>query len=331
MPRQHSPVARDNPKNTFLVFRPTMKIEFLIPGSPNEGFFSQVAMFRLGLDALGGIYERARLVLCLGAPRASAIPPRWNRHFRGIEVLWAPEDVYRSNGTGGVFRYELLDAASDLSILCDADTFLMRPFTPCSLEHFVRSPAIRGVIAHYPPPLFDDAGHDYSPQGPEWFWRFMGQQTLGAAVDFPHTYTLQEPASRTPFYVNYGAVIGNFDVLRRLRDELQWLLPRIRASLSNRFVGQIGVALGCLAGHIPSEAIPMRYNFPNDPIAERRYPEELANVVLLHYLRTNHFDRQRIFTSADSFQSFLSLNLTGSDQAFQDRIREITGSHYPFR
>jgi len=129
-----------------------MKIEFLITGSPADGFFSQVAMFRLNLEARGGIYERARLVLCLGAPRAEAVPCRWKRHLRRVEVLWAPEAAYHATGTGGVFRYELLDASSDLSILCDADTLLIRPFDPASLEDFVRRPAVRGVIAHSPVP-----------------------------------------------------------------------------------------------------------------------------------------------------------------------------------
>jgi hypothetical protein len=308
-----------------------MKIEFLIPGSPTDAFFSQVAMFRLDLDALGGIYERARLVLCLGAPRAAAVPVRWKPHLRRVDVLWAPETVYHATGTGSVFRYELLDASSDLSILCDADTLLARPFDPASLEDFVQRPAVRGVIAHYPPPLGDDAGRDYSPQGPDWFWQFIARRTLGTEIDFPHEYSLQVPGGRAPFYVNYGAVIGTFDLLRRLRDELAWLLPRIRADLANRFAGQIGLTLGCLAGGIPTEPLPMRYNFPNDPIADRLYPEELSQVVLLHYLRLERFDRQRIFTSEDDFKAFLALRLNGSDHVFQDRIRSITGGAYPFR
>jgi hypothetical protein len=248
-----------------------------------------------------------------------------------VEVLWAPEAVYHATGTGGVFRYELLDASSDLSILCDADTLLIRPFDPGSLEDFVRRPAVRGVIAHYPPPLGDDVGRDYSPQGPDWFWRFIAQRTLGIEIDFPHQYSLQVPGGRAPFYVNYSAVIGTFDLLRRLRDELVWLLPRIRADLANRFAGQIGLALGCLAGGIPTEPLPMRYNFPNDPIADRLYSEELSQVVLLHYLRLERFDWQRIFTSPDAFESFLGLRFTGSDHVFLERIRSITGGEYPFR
>lgn len=307
-----------------------MKIEFLIPGSPNDAFYSQVAMFRLGLDALGGIYEQARVVLCLGAPQASAVPARWKPHMERVEVFWAPESVFRSHGTGGLFRYELLDASCDVSVLCDADTLMLRPFEPEALKYFVHRPAIRGVIAHYPPPLADEAGHDYSAQGPQQFWRLIARRTLGVAIDFPHEYSLQPPPAPAPFYINYGAVVGTFDVLRRLRDELVWLLPRIRTSLHNRFAGQIGITLGCLAGRIPTEALPMRYNFPNDPIAEHRYPAELSHVVLLHYLRLTHFDRQRIFTSADAFLEFLGLTLTGSEQILQERIRGLTGGRYPF-
>lgn len=307
-----------------------MKIEFLIPGSPTDAFFSQAAMFRLGLDSLGGIYERARVVLCLGAPEIHAIPPRWRPYMSRIDVLWAPVELVRLNGTGGVHRYDLIDAASDLSILCDADTLMVRPFDPQALRAFVDAPAIRGVIAHYCPPLVDDTGKDYGDRGGEWFWRFISARAVGRIIPCSYTYSLDPGQQACPFYVNYGFVCGTFEVLRRLKHELASLLPRIRADLANRFAGQIGIALSCHAAGLPVEALAMRYNFPNDPAADARYPDELAQAVLLHYLRLEHFDRQRIFVSASAFHEFLGLPLDGSNRVFQARVREITGGVYPF-
>ena len=48
----------------------------------------------------------------------------------------------------------------------------------------------------------------------------------------------------------------------------------------------------------------MRYNFPNDPIAERMYPDDLANVVVYHYLRTAAFNRHEIFVDAADTPGF---------------------------
>ncbi len=307
-----------------------MKIEFLIPGSPNDAFFSQVAMFRLALDSLGGVYERARLVLCLGGNDRTPIPVRWKPHLERVELLHTPNEHARQKKNCGSFRYEVLDGGADLSVLCDADTLLIQAFDPGVLEGFARQPAVRGVIAHYPPPLSDASGHDYSAHGQQWFWNFITHHTANKNIDFAHCYTLMNERVPCPFYVNYGFVIGTPGLLLRLRVELRPLLPKIRALLDNYFADQIGLAVACAAVGAPTEALPMRYNFPNDPLADSMYPEELASASVIHYLRTERFDRHRIFASPSAFREFLELPLVGSDRVFQRRVTEITGGHYPF-
>lgn len=307
-----------------------MKVEFLIPGSPTEAFYSQVAMFRLGLDSLGGMYARARIALCLGAGKQTDIPARWRPHLGRVEVCWAAADYFLRDGHPGTYRYEVLDSSCDFSILCDADTLIIAAFDPADLRAFAARPAIRGVIAHYPPLLRDAAGRDYSDRGPDDFWRLLSARTLDRVLPAEHCYTLTATRTPSPFYVNYGFVLGQYDLLNRLRTELAWLLPKIRETLANRFVDQIGLALGCAAGDIPTESLPMRYNFPNDPVADARYPGELAAAKVIHFLRTDRFDRGRIFASAGEFASFLELELTGSDLLLQKRVREITAGSYPF-
>jgi hypothetical protein len=307
-----------------------MKIEFLIPGSPNDAFFSQVAMFRLALDSLGGIYERSRLVLSLGGEDGTPVPAKWKPHLGRVELRRTPDEHSRRGGNCGSFRYELLDDCADLSILCDADTLLLRAFDPGVLEGFVRRPAVRGVIAHFPPPLMDNSGHDYSGHGQHWFWNFIAGRTVGKNMDFAHCYTLMTSQVPCPFYVNYGFVVGTPGLFRRLRDESTALLPKIRVLLDNYFADQIGLAVACAATGVPTEAMPMRYNFPNDPVADAMYPDELTSAVVIHFLRTRLFDRHRIFASPAAFEEFLGLPLVGSNRVLQHRVQEITGGTYPF-
>ena len=307
-----------------------MKIEFLIPGSPNDAFFSQVAMFRLALDSLGGIYESSRLVLCLGGNDRTPVPQKWTPHLERVELRCTPDEHLQRGENCGSFRYELLDDGADLSILCDADTLLLRPFDPGVLEGFVHHPAVRGVISHYPPPLMDNSGHDYSAHGQYWFWNFIADRTAGKSMDFDHRYTLMEESVPCPFYVNYGFVISTPGLLHRLRDESDLLLPKIRALFDNYFADQIGLAVACAAAGVATEALPMRYNFPNDALADAMYPAELSSALVIHYLRTERFDRHRIFTSPSAFREFLELPLVGSDRVFQRRVHEITGGIYPF-
>ena len=81
---------------------------------------------------------------------------------------------------------------------------------------------------------------------------------------------------------------------------------------------------------LPVRALPMRWNFPNDPIADRMYPQELEHVVFLHYLRGQAFRRDRVFADAQAFARFLDRPVEGSNAVFQRAVARITGGRYPF-
>jgi hypothetical protein len=96
------------------------------------------------------------------------------------------------------------------------------------------------------------------------------------------------------------------------------------------FSGQIALTLALAAHDVATRAVGLRYNFPNDRRADRLHPEELLDVRLIHYLRTEQFDRQEIFATERAFHRFLSLQLDGSDRVFQLYIRKLTKDVYPF-
>jgi hypothetical protein len=96
------------------------------------------------------------------------------------------------------------------------------------------------------------------------------------------------------------------------------------------FSGQAALTLAIAAAGVPTWALPLRFNFPNDARAEQMYPEELADIAIYHYLRTSVFDRHVIFTNAERYAAFLGLPLTGVNGLFQDAVRRILGPDYPF-
>src|SRR5262245_56940755 len=151
-----------------------MKIEFLMCGNPRDQFFSQAAIFRKMLDSFGGEYAAARLVLCLGgegarwegpargekapSPQGRAeIPERWRQAFMHIDVQWADSDAYQHDGdfAQSDLVYQMLDPTADISIICDADTLLLRPLPREFLWEMQPSPALAGWIAAAPPPMQD--------------------------------------------------------------------------------------------------------------------------------------------------------------------------------
>jgi hypothetical protein len=316
------------------------RVEFLLCGSPCDAFYAQIAFFRLSLDQLGPQGRAARVVAVFGSEECSPLPSRWLRHFERIEVHRAPPDEFRRAKyfAASDLRYRLVTPGSACSVLCDADTMLVRPLPQDFLDDLHREPAICGVIAHFPFPIDVDTRRPGSTIGlypampQEQAWEHLGQAILGRPLERPLHYTLTGTGGddRCPFYINYGFLAGSADLLRRLADELDQLQPELDEILGGYFVGQVGIALAVDRAHIPWRALPMRFNFPNDRLADVRYPEELNQVVMFHYLRDTHFDRHRIFADRRAFEAFLALELTGSDRLFRDRVREVTGGQYPF-
>ena len=92
--------------------------------------------------------------------------------------------------------------------------------------------------------------------------------------------------------------------------------PRVADRLVNPYyAGQIALALSAARIPLPSVALPLRFNFPNLPVAAERYPEELENAVVFHYLREDQFDRQKIFRWRETYSVFLARPLQPRERA----------------
>jgi hypothetical protein len=306
------------------------KLEFLLCGSPNDAFWSQLAMFRLSLDSLGPEFRAARVVLVLGDLERVPVPRRWRPWLRRVDIEWTPIESFLEWGDGEDYLFTLLDPTADLSFICDADTLLVRPIPADMLDRMIRDPAIHGVIAHVPVPKKDDRGVDLRHLDNEAFWSELAKRVLGRAIDLPHHYTLNAELGRCPFYINYGFVAAPPALLQQLHEQMASVVPKIRDWVDNRFYSQLGIALAVEQGGIPTRALPMRYNFPNDARFDAAYPEEMEHALLIHYLRLDQFNRHRIFADNEEFDRFGELDLEGSNRVFQDYVWKLTGGHYPF-
>lgn len=315
------------------------RAEFLLCGSPDDAFYSQIAFFRLSLDHFGDDGRATRVVAVFGGEGFQHLPSRWVRHFDRIEVHYVAPERFRQQRlfAASDLRYALLTPGSMCSCLCDADTVLVRPLPRTFLEDVQREPAICGVAAHYPFPIeVDTRKHSADglypgmPQGLA--WDRLGGAILGRPPSRRLRYTLLEGEcdNRCPFYINYGFLAGPPDLLQRLHENLMEVQPRLDAMIGGYFIGQIGIALSVERASIPCRSLPMRFNFPNDRIADRLHEKELEHVVLIHYLRTSTFDRHQIFAEPGAFQEFLSLDMVGSDRILQQHVINVTGGTYPF-
>ena len=304
-----------------------MKLDFLIPASPTPAFYSQIAMFRRSLDRLGGDYRDARLVAVFGDRVATPLPVAWRPHFERIDIAWAdPADFERLDYRAQCsHRYAVMRPDADLVFMCDADTIMMRGFGREVLD-LAGSSAIGGGIAHSHFP-WERRTRDTAAD-----WNAISIAATGVGIPTDHRYSLPksgEPGA-CPFYVNFGFVAGAPTALTAMNRAFEAVRPKVLAELKNIFDAQVTFALVVHHRELPVVSLPMRYNFPNEPHADERYPLEREAICLLHYQRRALYDRHRIFAGWSDFDAFLGMELEGSSRDFQALVRELTGGDFPF-
>ena len=307
------------------------KVAFVIPASPTRAFFAQIAAISLALGRLAWRDWEPSLVMCLGGePDAEALRD-FLPYLRDVATVFVPPAL--AEATPWYFaQYDALHRwaprDADVVVRMDADTLPVGDFEDL-LDHVARTGCIAGVIAHGKFPGWPGVTSREA-------WQRIAAGLIDAPLDFAHAYSLAgaelvDDDRVTPFYVNFGAVFFPRAGFDRVSERYLALRPQVMERLPEPyFAGQVALALVVAEIGAATCALPMRYNFPNDELAAERFPEELQEVRIFHYLRTDAVDRQRIFADAEGYRAFLEAPLTGVDGAFRDHVRRVIGDEYPF-
>jgi hypothetical protein len=311
-------------------------VAFLVAASPSAAFFSQVAVLRRALDRLSWTRWRCTLHVYVGGTPEPGTLDVWEPHLGGVDLHWSSaDDVARDSDwaqSDDVFRHPPEDA--DVLVTLDADTLPVRSLEPI-LDEVTGADVVAGTLAHYPTIL---PGHDEVSLAPSVreAWARLASGLVEVPLDFAFHHSLMASDAprelrEAPFYLNFGVVFlprGHFD---RIAPEYLRIRPLLAARMPNPdFSGQAALTLAIATTRAGTRALPLRYNFPNDPRAVALHPGELEHIVVHHYLRTDEYDRHRIFCSAAAYTAFLALTLEGVHQRFQDDVRWLVGDRYPF-
>ena len=308
------------------------RVAILVAASPTSAFYSQIAALKVALLRLPWSRWQPSLHVYLGGPRESGALQRWTEHLGDAEMHWTTADKYARDGdwaqSDDVLAYAPPNA--DVLLAMDADTFPVGDIEPV-LEQVDRCGAIAGVIAHYPPFPTLDGRVSVREE-----WRRLAQGFLDAPLDCSYSHSLagrdvEAEQRAAPFYLNFGVVFFPRDGFRAIASRYLAIRPGLMSRMANPdFSGQAALTLAIASARAKTWALPMRYNFPNDPIAERLYPGELHHAAVFHYLRTDFFDRHRIFVSPVEYANFQALPLEGVNRHFQQAVRTTIGERYPF-
>jgi len=303
------------------------RLAFALAGEVNDGFLSQIAAFRLALQALPKPFKNARILAFLGAePGQDTVPAPWRRRLGDVDIRIIVHDGQEGYVPQARARFALDEPGIDYVFLCDADTLPVGPLD-AALQALIDGAPVTGVIAHGPPPHFRNS-----------HWNVLANELTGTPLTFPHRYTIWEApnpeldaASRAPFYLNHGLIGFQAAALCAFYPAFLTLRKAVAERVEHpNFAGQMGLTLAVHQLGWQGAALPMRYNFPSDDRALARHPDEATDLRLLHFLREGRFTRATLFADASAFEAFMATRPDGADALFYDALMRLTGGDYPF-
>ena len=303
-----------------------MKDQFLevrIPISPTADFFRRIHFVAASLRQLGGAAAEAEIIVFVGADEdardlCQALP--WSKNYP-IIWRWADRERFRRDNywetSREVFRYQ----SKARQIMCaDADVIFVRDFSDM-LASLERAPAVAGVIAHaspfyegVPAKRWQRLAEAYGVVAPDFSYEHTGWGFMGAHPDF----------RLTPAYFNFGMVVAPRDMMEKISSDIAAADKVVTENLDTFFRFQIALTLVIQKHRLPTCALPLRYNFPNDPGFDKKYPDELDDVRILHYLRCEVVHREKDFASLDKVAALVHrTDLAGSNEVLRRRIAEL--------
>jgi hypothetical protein len=241
-----------------------------------------------------------------------------------LNISWnwvAPADFALWSTTAHPYIATMMDRfkppfRGDYILMLDADVVAVDAFD----ELFHEPAGLCGVIAHGSPFLNN---HEAT-----WTHLFKGYGLSTPQFKFEHSGWISmfddEPRRMTPFYLNTGVLFAGRDVYERLSNPYSDAIDFVRKELDSYFFEQIALTLALERAGIPTNVLPLRYNFPNQPEFDVNNPREFENVRFLHFLRTSIVDRERDFSTYDALMAFLSRkDLIGSNEMLRRRVKEL--------
>lgn len=295
-----------------------MKLEIRVPISPTEYFFRRVEFMHRSLRACGGLTGQANLVISVGddsEPFDIAENQPWSRN--AVTWRWVERDAFRKNSfhATGLDRFKVKSNA-DVVLFADADVIFVAGVDDFlqTLEHM---PAIAGVIAHAPPGEnldWDQLFRDADVPLPRDVYQYSGWRLL-----------CDDPAKRfTPAYYNFGALFIPGVWVSTLGYVYERLLDLTEKAGHGYFKGQVAVTLALYKLGRRRLALEPRYNFPNDPLFDSAYPQDLRDVRILHYLRNDIVNRDRDFASIEALRALVARkDLTGSNEVLRATVEKL--------
>ena len=309
---------------------PNARVEFRIPISPTEKFFSLVRFYNFALRRLDSPqYRDARLLVVVGDHCNLDAVRRENEWSENYNIGWerVPDDVFAEFHWHGTENWRLSIPAgdADIIILSDADTVLLRDINPLLMDFQLEDPAVRGHMAHFPPPLGSDSNAPSTGGSEFWPWLFNVFDIPWPAVTYRYSMDADGSLPASPAYFNLGFVALNAKVLAVFASEIMETTRRVKAETESFMRCQIAVTIIAYRAGINIGTLPAAYNAANDLVHLRQNGLTADQIRVLHFLRTDEINREEL--QPHLIDNLLSRSLTNpANIALQSLVREYRES-----
>ena len=308
------------------------RLEIRVPISPTPHFFRSVHFMAASLRNIGGPLADHEFIICVGGDQEpSDLYERfaWSKNYPLI-WRWVDREEFRRDDYWATSHEIFRQKRRGRYVMCaDADIIFVRDFSDL-LGDLDRSPAVAGVIAHVSP--FMKPVAEFPDMLPLATWERLCQEYGISAPRFDDEHTgwgfmAMEPHHQfTPPYFNFGMVVAPAEIMEQISAEMPAADDFVKSKLTTIYRFQIALTLAILKRGLPSRTLPVRYNYPNLEGFDQRYPEELADIRVLHYLKVyaKMVDRKKDFATLASVAALIQRpNLRGSNEIFRRRIEEL--------
>lgn len=305
--------------------RPALEVR--IPISPRPDYFNRV---RVIAASIREFYPDARIRVTVGSPeRARDLHEElpWSAAL-GIDWHWITADEFLEwKDTEHPYIATMMERFrppfhAQRVLMLDADVLAVRRF-----DELFEGEAVKGIMAHASPFRREPHSHQavweqlfrgYGLEVPAFDCEVSGWGTMEFAPELRYS----------PPYMNTGVLFASPQLLERLYDPYMAALRFVRTQMDSYFFEQIALTLAAAKAGIPIQLLTLRYNYPNQSEFDAAHPAELADVRLLHFLRTDAVHRERDFGSLEATRALIARrDLRGSNEIFRARVSAIVDSN----
>lgn len=315
-----------------------LRCEIHIPISPTPDYLCRVHYLAASIERYSGLRPgEYRIVVTVGDVATFDLEERcpWSREYP-LEWRWRDVEEFKLKSYAstalGRYHYEF---QAPVVIMLDGDTLVTGSLTEV-IDAAEARPRLFQAVPGYVSPFALYPAHLETASPREWWERIFAVAGLEVPPfdmalpgwplmrDRPLRYIDQMEFS--PPYPNAGFVVASPESIHQMGATLEADYALVRTVTDTILSGQIAMTLGIFRHGMEWQALPIRYNYHNTPGLEEHYPEEAAQIRVLHYMVPAQIDRVRDFQSYAHVEAlFTRSGLIPANQFLVDRLRELHG------